>query len=94
MESEATQLVETGGQRGFWIMLMNCHLLTGWLKNSLEKLLEGSLEKPHKEFRLWLTTQPTDKFPLGILQKSLKIVTEPPDGIRLNMKSLISKINE
>lgn len=37
-------------------MLMNCHLLTGWLKNSLEKLLEGQLEKPHKDFRLWLTT--------------------------------------
>lgn len=35
-------------------MLMNCHLLTSWLKNSLEKLLESM--KPHKDFRLWLTT--------------------------------------
>ena len=74
-------------------MLANCHLLTGWLKNSLEKMLE-LMQKPHKDFRLWLTTQPTDKFPLGILQKSLKIVTEPPDGLKPNMKAIVSKLNE
>lgn len=74
-------------------MLQNCHLLTFWLKNSLEKLLE-QMTKPHKDFRLWLTTQPTNKFPLGILQKSLKIVTEPPDGLRSNMRSTISKLQE
>jgi dynein heavy chain len=37
-----------------------------------------------------------DKFslPSGILQKSLKVVTEPPDGLKLNMKSIISKLTE
>ena len=29
------------------------------------------LETVHKDFRLWLTTEPSDKFPLGILQRSL-----------------------
>lgn len=52
------------------------------------------MQKPHKDFRLWLTTQPTDRFPLGILQKSLKVVTEPPDGLKLNMKAIMSKIDE
>ena len=47
-------------------MLMNCHLLPKWLNNHLEKNLEH-LDKPHKDFRLWLTTQPTNEFPLGIL---------------------------
>lgn len=74
-------------------MLMNCHLLAKWLKNSLEKILE-SHDKPHKDFRLWLTTQPTKEFPLGLLQKSLKIVTEPPDGLKLNCKAIITKISE
>ena len=27
-----------------------------------------------------MTTEPTERFPMGILQKSLKVVTEPPDG--------------
>lgn len=74
-------------------MLQNCHLLSSWLKSSLEKMLD-LMQKPHKDFRLWLTTQPTDKFPLGILQKSLKIVTEPPDGLKANMKSTLSKYTE
>ena len=74
-------------------MLQNCHLLSAWLKDHLEKFLE-TLSKPNKDFRLWLTTQPTDAFPLGILQKSLKVVTEPPDGLKLNMRSTLSKLSE
>jgi len=54
-----------------------------------EKIFKAS----NKDFRLWLTTQPTDAFPLGILQKSLKVVTEPPDGLRLNMRSTLSKLS-
>lgn len=34
----------------------------------------------------------TDKFPLGILQRSLKVVTEPPDGLKLNLRSSYSRI--
>jgi dynein heavy chain len=88
----AQQLLETGCQRGQWIMLQNCHLLAKWLK-TLEKILE-KMDKPHKDFRLWLTTDPTDAFPLGILQRSLKVVTEPPNGLKLNMRGSYSKITE
>ena len=66
-------------------MLQNCHLLVKWLKE-LEKHLE-KLSKPHPDFRLWLTTEPTPLFPIGILQRSLKIVTEPPNGLKLNLKN-------
>jgi dynein heavy chain len=54
-------------------------LLVSWLK-TLEVIYEN-ITKPDKAFRLWLTTAPTDSFPLGILQKSIKVVTEPPDGL-------------
>lgn len=81
-----------GATRGLWIMLQNCHLLPKWLK-TLEKILE-KITDPHKDFRLWLTTDPTDAFPLGILQSSLKIVTEPPNGLKLNMRSSYTKISE
>ena len=53
-------------------MLQNCHLLVCWLKD-LEKALE-KLERPHPDFRLWLTTAPTPDFPIGILQCSLKVL--------------------
>lgn len=88
----AKSFIEGGVIKGHWVMLQNCHLLTSWLKK-LENIIEN-ITKPDKNFRLWLTTAPTDKFPLGILQRSLKVVTEPPDGLRLNMRSLYSKVSE
>jgi len=88
----AQQMLETGAARGQWVMLLNCHLLASWLK-TLEKILEQTT-KPHTDFRLWMTTDPTDAFPLGILQKCLKVVTEPPNGLKLNMRASFSKITE
>jgi dynein heavy chain len=92
MEREAKELIENSAQRGYWAMLQNCDLLPTWLKE-LEKILE-MITRPNKDFRLWLTTKPTSDFPLGILQKSMKIVTEPPDGLRLNMKAIASKMTD
>lgn len=56
--------------RGQWLMLQNCHLLLPFTKE-LEKIVEN-MEKPHPDFRLWLTTEATPQFPIGILQQSLK----------------------
>ena len=67
----ALQLLETAISRGHWLMLQNCHLLVKWLRE-LEKILE-KITKPHPDFRLWLTTDPTPDFPIGILQRSLKV---------------------
>ena len=88
----AEQMLDQGYSKGNWVLLQNCHLLASWLK-MLEKRLEV-MKTPHKDFRLWLTTEPTNKFPLGILQRALKVVTEPPDGLRLNMRATYSKIDE
>lgn len=70
-EQVALQLLEMAVARGQWLMLQDCHLLGKWLKD-LEKSLER-ITKPHPDFRLWLTTDPTEGFPIGILQKSLKV---------------------
>ena len=92
MGPKAAEMLEMGSTRGLWVMLQNCHLLPSWLK-TLEKILE-KITKPSNDFRLWLTTDPTDKFPLGILQRSLKVVTEPPNGLKLNMRATYAKITE
>ncbi|KAJ3114591.1 Dynein heavy chain 10, axonemal [Phlyctochytrium bullatum] len=88
----ALQLLETAVARGQWLMLQNCHLLVAWLR-TLEKVLE-KIDKPHRDFRLWLTTEPTPSFPIGILQRSLKVVTEPPNGLKLNIRSSYFKITD
>ncbi|NXF29028.1 DYH10 protein, partial [Nyctibius bracteatus] len=89
-EKIALQMLEYVVVRGEWLMLQNCHLLVKWLIN-LEKALE-KITKPHPDFRLWLTTDPTKGFPIGILQKSLKVVTEPPNGLKLNMRATYFRI--
>ena len=91
-EGKAEELLHLGYTRGYWILLQNCHLLLSWLKK-LEKILAGMTD-PAPSFRLWLTTEPTDGFPLGILQRSLKVVTEPPDGLQRNMAALYSRLTE
>ncbi|XP_044296574.1 dynein axonemal heavy chain 10 isoform X1 [Varanus komodoensis] len=90
-EKVALQLLENAVARGQWLMLQNCHLLVKWLVD-LEKALER-VTKPHPDFRLWLTTDPIKGFPIGILQKSLKVVTEPPNGLKLNMRATYFKIS-
>ena len=90
MGPKAEELVETCASRGLWLMLQNCHLLPKWLP-TLEKIVDG-LAAPHKDFRLWLTTDPIKNFPIGILQRSLKVVTEPPDGLKMNMKASYARL--
>uniref|UniRef100_A0A8B9BUE2 Dynein axonemal heavy chain 10 n=1 Tax=Anser brachyrhynchus TaxID=132585 RepID=A0A8B9BUE2_9AVES len=91
-EKIALQMLENVAVSGEWLMLQNCHLLVRWLV-TLEKALE-KITKPHPDFRLWLTTDPTEGFPIGILQKSLKVVTEPPNGLKPNMQATYFKISQ
>ena len=70
---------------GEWVCLQNCHLAVSWL-GKLEKILEASVdESVADEYRLWLTSMPTKKFPVSILQNGIKITNEPPEGIKANL---------
>jgi dynein heavy chain len=76
--SPAEKLIEIAIDRGNWVLIQNCHLDTKWLL-TLEKIVrELPLDRVHHNFRLWLTTNPTDKFPVGLLQSSVKMTVEPP----------------
>ncbi|XP_015836813.2 dynein axonemal heavy chain 10 [Tribolium castaneum] len=89
-EAAALALLDTAIARGQWLMFQNCHLLLSFIRQ-LEKQLE-KVSKPHPDFRLWLTTDPVNNFPIGILQSSLKVVTEPPNGLKLNLRNTYFKI--
>jgi dynein heavy chain len=91
-EKEATEMILDGVKRGLWILLQNCDLLQAWLKD-LENIID-KINNPKPDFRLWLTTSPIPDFPIGILQKSFKVVTEPPEGIALNIHNIYRNIKE
>ena len=88
--SIATELIERGRKAGHWVFLANCHLMTSWLPKLQEIIEDFDNDPPHEDFRLWLSSNPTAEFPLAILQRGLKMTTEPPKGLRANLARLYS----
>jgi dynein heavy chain 2 len=79
----AIETIKQAAQKGEWVCLKNLHLVTPWLP-VLEK--EFKMLKLHNRFRLWLTSEPHQKFPSILLQSSLKITYETPPGVRNNLQ--------
>ncbi len=92
---KAAQFIAQAMQSGDWVFLQNCHLAVSWMPE-LERLVEDIVERKetNPNFRLWLTSMPTPKFPVSVLQSSIKITNEPPKGLKSNIQRSFKELDD
>jgi dynein heavy chain len=93
-DRKAEALLEEGTRMGLWILLQNCHLYKSWMP-VLEKRVENMMpDVVHQDFRLFLTSMPTPFFPVSILENSVKLVNQPPAGLKANLRAVYSSMTD
>ena len=72
---------------GDWVCQQSCHLAVSWLEK-LEMTVEEMQNDPdavNEGFRLWLTSMPSQVFPVPVLRNGMKVTNEPPKGLQANL---------
>ncbi|XP_069792874.1 dynein axonemal heavy chain 1 isoform X2 [Narcine bancroftii] len=90
----AEAMMHNSMERGKWVFFQNCHLAPSWMP-SLERLIETvDPDKVHRDFRIWLTSLPSNTFPVSILQNGSKMTIEPPRGIKANLMKTYANFSD
>lgn len=85
--------IKNGFVTGGWVVLQNCHLDLAFM-SKMEDILNPKNVVPHEDFRLFITCEPHNEFPLGLLQIGIKVTTEPPKGLKAGMyRTFTTEIN-
>jgi len=78
--------LDIGHREGHWVMLQNIHLMPKWCVELEKKLDVFAVENSHPEFRVFLSADPSNGIPIGILERSIKLTNEPPQGMLANLR--------
>eukprot|EP00954_Amorphochlora_amoebiformis_P001857 145081-Amorphochlora_amoeboformis.AAC.1 len=87
----AMRKLAVGVREGHWVILENIHLMPSWT-GELEKALNDYTGRKsyHPDFRLFLSAEPSDQIPIGLLERSIKLTNEPPQGLVQNLKRAVA----
>ena len=87
----ALSVVDECRASGDWVYFQNCHLGLDFM-SKLDILLKNQELEFNPEMRIWLSCEPRDEFPIGLLHQSLKVTNEPPKGIKAGMLKTYSSV--
>lgn len=65
-EMHARRLISDSMAGGGWVLLQNIHLSLPFCNEAMDALVET--ENVHETFRLWMTTEVHEQFPIALLQ--------------------------
>lgn len=84
-----------GHSKGWWIVLENIHLMPRWCA-VLEKMLDDFKVSgnTNPKFRVFLSAEPSTGIPIGILERSIKLTNEPPQGLKQNLKRAFASFDK
>ncbi|CAK0818714.1 unnamed protein product [Prorocentrum cordatum] len=78
--------LEISHREGHWVMLQNIHLMPKWCIELEKKLDAFAVENSHFGMRVILSADPSKGIPIGILERSIKLTNEPPQGMQANLR--------
>merc|ERR1719335_2105187 len=78
--------LDIGHREGHWVMLQNIHLMPSWCVELEKKMDAYAAEGSHLTFRIFFSADPNKGIPIGILERSIKMTNEPPQGLLANLR--------
>lgn len=89
----AMEKLEIGNRQGHWIFLNNVHLMPRFLTVIEKKIEEYEVQGTHPDFRIMFSSDPSTAIPVSILDRCIKLTSDPPSGLKANLKQAVASFS-
>lgn len=88
-EASIMSALQIAMTQGSWLFIQNGHLGLSLMRD-IDSILRSTINNCHVDFRLFITSDPCDGFPISLLQSSFKVTNDPPSGLKAGVLRSLS----